>query len=892
MAPIFYEPYYNDCTQESFTIPVRVRRSAYDTDGSAGAVSITVSNDQGFSQVINFSTPDIINGETSQEQTVSVTYPSDFIGKSSISLSEPTNGSELKTYIRYVEVFFSDCAYCCKILEHTSSYLSSQPYTFKYNQVIGRDLLPCECLALGGHCSSEEGSLIITHTELVKEDPLTPDICTKIGELGTCCITPICDPPCPENSLCIENVNETTCTNIQQTERDPTFGYLYLDWVAASFPHEKDWSLITTFRQDLKCNEDPCYDLAEQKQTPFPCDCAEAGKDYSTRLGDTDGCVFVYKSISDSFVVSSDCAEGCDCEEYDPDCFRGIGGGIQDGDLFTAPCCCNPPPPPPPPPCDYCCVSPKEEGFQSLDQEQCAALGGVCINSGEMISFKKNVPYEQIAKTFCTEFECDIDIGPLVRYEGSGDNSKTYSIPSSGLVSINLHAGLFHSGIYPQDNYPPVKITINATDYSGNRNRVFDLGYYGDSEYQDDLNSIIEPDEIIVNWNGGSLHHVIDFHTIGELTVNLTYPVADDYWSYQITCPYDRCFNQVSTPGSDIGAFFRRFLTGFETSKKYEEKFTSNTNNPSGVLDFERYPKLGYDTKRKFDFDYSEDIGKIRVDDTIEGTSSTFNNTALNSPIAGTKCNAGLNYFYYAGMNPEQTEHIWRLGIPTEYEYNPIDLYSSTVEDVTTRNSRAFTSNRCDWDAPCRECLTDDCYDHVYPTEWAYENPELEVDPIYYRWCSQDFLELHLNCATEEYYWFSPAGNTQDGLCDSSESYSLGALQIHRDDSEPFDIKPFPVEKLTLTQGWEIKNDDSRWSSSPCFNASCCNGSTGECRDYYTLGQCDCNFGTGYSWNESAIQSDPCSVFYTSYRDATWCVAAGNKCYDCGRIYSLCVGDF
>ena len=853
----------NHCNVDPFTIDVSVHRYKYDKTGKAGPVSIEVvalrQNVELLSGTVNFPTPDIVNEEFTQTVPFTLTLPRDFsTGEHPlfVQLRNPTNGAKIGSFTCRLEikvVIPDDCPFCCKD-----------------DAVIGTNISPCDCFALGGECSN------------------TDDCGTPRDDLGRCCYGPSdCNPPCPEAQICEDGITKRECD-------EKIFSINGI-----TFPTIRDFSKGET------CDSDPCYTTTTTTTTPSPCSCAEAGKIDCEENINEDGCIFVYNSSTDSFSLTSNCPDGASCLDYDVDCFR--TPALSNGDLFGKPCCCTTPPPASSN-CDYCCVDPDGAGSTTLTSAECAALKGVCINSGDLPSFNSSSTFADVAKSYCNTNSCDPITGYLVRYEGSGvhaPNSKSYTISDSGNVNFYFYTGLKHQQKFQNYNLfdsgnCPIKITLKK-----NGATVYESPYFGDPSYQAELDAALGSSSPISAWRGG-FRSGIFFDGVGTLGVDISSPLdcgEKSTWSYAATCPYN-CINSIVNNLTDESSEF--FIPAFE------RRF-GHVINSDGFLDFDKYPKLGYNPSRLFDFDTDTSTFAHIVDKNDPGV-SRYSTQQFKTVMIGQKyrgaglfthrdCGVGTNYFYKLDSTPTSLigsptlgdlNGFWQLGSPPDVVGLDTEYGSETFKANTLAghpdHSRSFnininysysisntlTSNNCkpvyEWPAYPRNLLEWDDPDAVQSFLSSFRNNSLYDYPT--KDCSQASLMLHVkqvgNLCSRKYI---PSSGERAGEHCSYDfnDFKIGCITVQSQDKsdqtlpDEFDFK-FIYEAPYLSLDEVLLAGTNNYQDCSCFATMCCDGSdlNGDCYNNVSEETCDCKIGAGlYNPSVQELFDDPCNpIFY------------------------------
>lgn len=859
----------NHCNVDPFTIDVLVNRFKYDKTGKAGPVSIEVlalrNNVELLSGTVNFPTPDIVNEEFTQTVPFTLTLPRDFsTGEHPlfVQLRNPTNGAKISSFTCRLEikvVIPDECPFCCKD-----------------DAVIGTNISPCDCFALGGECSN------------------TNDCGTPRDDLGRCCYGPSdCNPPCPEAQICEDGITKRECDEKIFSINGITF------------------PTIRDFSKGENCDSDPCYTTTTTTTTPSPCSCAEAGKIDCEENINEDGCIFVYNSSTDSFSLTSNCPDGASCLDYDVDCFR--TPALSNGDLFGKPCCCTTPPPVSSK-CDYCCVDPDGAGSITLSSAECAALKGVCINSGDLPAYTASSPFEDVAKSYCNTNSCDPITGYLVRYEGSGvhtPNSQSYTISHSGNVNFRLYSGLLHDKSFSWTNLDsgncPVKVTLKKDGVT-----VCESPYFGDPSYQAELNAALGSSSPISPWRG-VFHSGIFFDSAGTLGVDISSPLdcgEKSTWSYNATCPYN-CINSIVNNLTDESDEF--FVPAFE------RRF-SHVINLGGFLNFDEYPNLGYNPDRLFDFDTDTSTFAHISDKHYPGI-SPYNVPQNKTVMIGEKyrgggfvnyrdCGIGTNYFYKLGQTPGSLigsptlgdlNGFWQLGTPPDVA--GFDTEGGIVEfDVKTKpghsdHPKTFTlkipygwsisntasSNSCkpfydwglyypdefsnlEWDKPSD--VSDFLEFYRSSNKWGYEYPHGD--------CTQANLLLHVkqegNFCSRKYI---PSSGQRDGIYCSYDfnDFKIGCITVHSQDIEDhsipdaFDFK-YTYELPYLLLDEVLHLGTSNYQDCSCFATMCCDGSDldGDCYENVSEETCDCKIGAGiYNPTVQEIFDDACNPIFTDH---------------------------
>ena len=825
----------NNCNVDPFTIEVLVHRYKYDKTGKAGPVSIDVialrENIQILSGTVNFPTPDIVNEEFTQTIPFTLTLPRDFsTGEHPlfVQLKDPTNGAKIGSFtcrLKIKVVIPDDCPFCCKD-----------------DVVIGTDISPCDCFALGGECSN------------------TNDCGTPRDDLGRCCYGPSgCNPPCPESQICEDGITKRECDEKIFSINGVTF------------------PTIRDFSKGENCDSDPCYTTTTTTTTPSPCTCAEAGKIDCQENINEDGCIFLYNESTDSFSLTSDCPDGASCLDYDVDCFR--TPALSDGDLFGKPCCCTTPPPLSSS-CDYCCVDPDGEGSTTLTSAECAALKGVCINSGDLPSFLSSSPFKDVAKSYCNTNSCDPITGYLVRYEASGvhtPNSQSYTIPSSGNVNFYFYSGLKHKqklqnfGVYDSGNCP-IKITLKKNGVT-----VYESPYFGDPSYQSELDAALGSSNPISGWRGG-FRSGIFFDEVGTLGVDISSPLdcgEKSSWSYAATCPYS-CVNNIINADDPDGNF--SIVVPFDDFESAFERRFAILLNSDNFLDFNEYPNLGYDPARLFDFDINTSIYAYIFESGIKHGVYVENyhaNVTLGQlPAPGiSDCSKGFNY-YWSDSVPTASYGKWYLGTPQLSLDNVMQTVSFSAEfvdgtflTVSERNIHdsidTFTSN--------------DCNDNALAVSLCdRSNIILDVEDLndipwqkFAIGCSQADITLEVKqegdiCSRR----YTVNSGIQTNPCKvKNNNFKIGCITVHSQDENNQSMPPNfdwqPLESGTLTID---KLEDDSAEGCPCFGSMCCDAKTVDSDCYKNVSEtsCDCLIGPGLvNPTLGEIFGDPCnSIFY------------------------------
>ena len=859
----------NHCNVDPFTIDVSVHRFKYDKTGKAGPVSIEVvalrQNVELLSGTVNFPTPDIVNEEFTQTIPFTLTLPRDFsTGEYPlfVQLRNPTNGAKISSFTCRLEikvVIPDDCPFCCKD-----------------DAVIATNISPCDCFALGGECSN------------------TNDCGTPRDDLGRCCYGPSgCDPPCPEDFICEEGITKRDCD-------EKIFSIN-----GFTFPTIRDFSKGET------CDSDPCYTTTTTTTTPSPCSCAEAGKIDCEENINEDGCIFVYNSSTDSFSLTSNCPDGASCLDYDVDCFR--TPALSNGDLFGKPCCCTTPPPASSK-CDYCCVDPDGEGSTTLTSAECAALKGVCINSGDLPAYTASSAFEDVAKSYCNTNSCDPITGYLVRYEGSGvhtPNSQSYTIPASGNVNFRLYSGLLHDKSVFWNNLDsgncPVKVTLKKDGAT-----VCESPYFGDPSYQAELDAALGSSNPISAWRGVFYSGVM-FDGVGTLGVEISSPLdcgEKSTWSYNATCPYN-CINSVvnnltSDPhhwlvnGSIVGDF----------APAFERRF-AHVINSDGFLNFDLYPNLGYNPDRLFDFDTDSSTYAHIQDYAVHFpyTAYQFKTVMIGQQYRHGNyrdCGIGTNYFHktskphlYPNSALGELNAFWRLGTPPDVEIKRLDTIAGSqtfrVDTVMGHRhhpktfypeftysysiSNTLTSNSCEpgyvWIDPDAKYLKWHDSDAVS----SFLKNFRRVHGTYPRGaCGQADLMLHVKQEGNLCYRkYIPSSGERVGTHCSYDfiDFKIGCITVHSQDKSdqtlPDDFDFYPTHDpayhhLYLTS--EVLQNSDSYQDCSCFATMCCDGSDvkGECYENVSEETCDCKIGNGlYDPTLQEIFDNPCNPIFTNF---------------------------
>ena len=919
----------NHCNVDPFTIDISVHRFKYDKTGKAGPVSVDVvalrQNVELLSGTVNFPTPDIVNQEFTQTLPFTLTLPRDFsTGEHPlfVQLRNPTNGAKLSGFTCRLEikvVIPDDCPFCCKD-----------------DAVIGTNISPCDCFALGGECSN------------------TDDCGTPRDDLGRCCYG-----PSGHNFLNSSTFLESQICEDGITKRECDEKIFSINGV--TFPTIRDFSKGET------CDSDPCYTTTTTTTTPSPCSCAEAGKIDCEENINEDGCIFVYNSSTDSFSLTSNCPDGASCLDYDVDCFR--TPALSNGDLFGKPCCCTTPPPASSN-CDYCCVDPDGAGSTTLTSAECAALKGVCINSGDLPAYIASSPFEDVAKTYCNTNSCDPIGGYLVRYEGSGvhtPNSQSYTISTSGNVNFRLYSGLLHDKSFSWTNLDsgncPIKVTLKKDGVT-----VYESPYFGDPSYQTELNAALGSSSPISAWRG-LFHTGIFFDGAGTLGVDISSPLdcgEKSTWSYNATCAYN-CINSIVNNLTDEFSDF--FIPAFE------RRF-GHVINSDGFLNFDKYPKLGYNPNRLFDFDTDTSTFAHIVDKNYPGVSpysiQQFKTVMIGQKYRGDSifthrdCGVGTNYFYKLDSTPTSLigsptlgdlNGFWQLGTPPEVkgldtEYGSATFKVNTLEghpdhsrsyDITINYSysisNTLTSNNCkpvyEWPDYPRNLLEWDDPDAVQSFLSSFTKNSLYDYPT--KDCSQASLMLHVkqvgNLCSRKYI---PSSGERVGEHCSNDydfnDFKIGCITVHSQDKsdqtlpDEFDFKSiFNSPYLSLDEVLSVGTNN--YQDCSCFATMCCDGSdlNGSCYENVSEETCDCKIGAGlYNPSLQELFDDPCnpiffdfSEFYTHWNgffnilpragfssctsppnevpeisDYTFPISDGFWSYpSCGEIKRICAGE-
>lgn len=851
----------NHCNVDPFTIDVSVNRFKYDKTGKAGPVSIEVvalrQNVEIRSGTVNFPTPDIVNEEFTQTVPFTLTLPRDFsTGEHPlfVQLRNPTNGAKISSFTCRLEikvVIPDECPFCCKD-----------------DSVIGTNISPCDCFALGGECSN------------------TNDCGTPRDDLGRCCYGPQCYEGCSEYLICEDGITKRECDEKIFSINGSTF------------------PTIRNFSKGENCDSDPCFTTTTTTTTPSPCSCAEAGKIDCEENINEDGCIFVYNSSTDSFSLNSNCPDGASCLDYDVDCFR--TPALSNGDLFGKPCCCTTPPPASSN-CDYCCVDPDGAGSTTLTSAECAALKGVCINSGDLPAYTASSPFEDVAKTYCNTNGCDPITGYLVRYQGSGvhtPNSQSYTISDSGNVDFRLYSGPLHDKSVFFNNLDsgncPVKVTLKKNGVT-----VCESPYFGDPSYQAELDAALGSSSPISGWQG-VFYSGIFFDSPGTLGIDISSPLdcgEKSTWSYNATCP-NNCINSIVNNLTDEFSDF--FIPAFE------RRF-GHVINSDGFLNFDLYPNLGYNPNRLFDFDTDTSTFAHIVDKNYPGV-SPYNIQQFKTVMIGQKyrgggtfayrdCGVGTNYFYKLDSTPTSLVNsptlgdlngFWQLGTPPDVagfdtEYGSVTFKANTlaghpdypdVIDVKINYSysisNTLTSNNCqpvyEWPAYPRNLLQWDDPDAIQSFLSNFTNNSLYDYPT--KDCSQASLVLHVkqegNLCSRRYI---PSSGERIGEHCSYDfnDFKIGCITVHSQDKsdqtlpDEFDFK-FTYEVPYLSLDEVLSLGTNNYQDCSCFATMCCDGSdlNGSCYENVSEETCDCKIGAGiYNPTLQELFDDPCNpIFY------------------------------
>ena len=858
----------NHCNVDPFTIDVSVHRFKYDKTGKAGPVSIEVvalrQNVELLSGTVNFPTPDIVNEEFTQTVPFTLTLPRDFsTGEHPlfVQLRNPTNGAKISSFTCRLEikvVIPDECPFCCKD-----------------DSVIGTNISPCDCFALGGECSN------------------TNDCGTPRDDLGRCCYGPQCYEGCPEDFICEDGITKLECDEKIFSINGISF------------------QTQTNFSKGENCDSDPCYTTTTTTTTPSPCSCAEAGKIDCEENINEDGCIFVYNSSTDSFSLTSNCPDGASCLDYDVDCFR--TPALSNGDLFGKPCCCTTPPPASSN-CDYCCVDPDGAGSTTLTSAECAALKGVCINSGDLPAYTASSPFGDVAKSYCNTNGCDPITGYLVRYEGSGvhtPNSQSYTISDSGNVHFNLYGGLLHDKSFSWNNLDsgncPIKVTLKKDGVT-----VYESPYFGDPSYQAELDAALGSSNPISAWGGG-FRSGIFFDEVGTLGVDISSPLdcgEKSTWSYGVTCPWN-CINSIVNNRLDESSEF--FAPAFE------RRF-SHVINSDGFLNFDIYPNLGYNPNRLFDFDTDTSTFAHIVDKTFIPYRNPYSVNQFKTVMIGEKyrttgflnyrdCGIGTNYFYKLEGTPGSLigsptlgdlNGFWQIGTPpdvagdTERGIVEFDVktklgHPSHPKTFTIQAPYKWSISNTDSSNNCKPFYEWDLYHTNLNLEWHKPSEVIDFLDFYrasnkggYEYpqgdCTPANLLLHVkqegNLCSRRY--IPPSGQREGTHCSYDfNDFKIGCITVHSQDIEDhsipdaFDFKPIYLGGYKhLAMPEVLYLGTSNYQDCSCFSTTCCDGSNldGDCYTNVSEETCDCKIGNGlYNPSLQEIFDDPCNPIFVDH---------------------------
>lgn len=396
--------------------------------------------------------------------------------------------------------------------------------------------------------------------------------------------------------------------------------------------------------------------------------------------------------------------------------------------------------------------------------------------------------------------------------------------------------------------------------------------YLGSSSYQSELDSAVGGSNPISSWDGYLTSGFI--LTDASVEVSIYSPLQNNGWTYKLSCAQD-----CVTSGSN-GVFFETFA---EDNRHYTDRQILGIN-----------PDRNYDK-------YLQIWTKGIDNSNIKGYG-----LGLGEYSPGFPCLLGDKlYLFYQGEDNEGI-HTWTLGsgqqtvsmnwvssdgidCPNSFYHDYDPMFSSNQFEASNEFCKDETINGSDY--TCSSATI----------TWSQAQLTYQVKSDGLGGCLEKFTVPNgayngSSCQTEPQFSFK-IGCIDAAVIDLEEGQS----------TPPEENFPEPFRWTSKSSTQLISNtvdlylpdyiNEDRYVQCPCFNSTCCDGSTGACNKT-TLAGCECSFGTAYS-NSSyeEIISDPCAVYHfqkpLGYHPCTeGCESVTNaiESLSCVEINALCTG--